>query len=133
MHQHPTPTIKGSRPQNLPHRQSDDVAKLSKRYLQVRNHAIDLKSKAAELELARQRGTLVEKRLVEQQATWLLLAMRRKLMNLESHAHKFIGLTDPNQAKQILRAIGLNVLQEVKDLPKTAAPDWLEELEKEGK
>ena len=49
--------------------------------------------------------------------------------------HKFVNLTDPNQAKQILRAIGLNVLQEVKDLPKTATPDWLETLEKadEGK
>ena len=56
-------------------------------------------------------------------------------MNLESHAHKFVNLTDPNQAKQILRAIGLNVLQEVKDLPKTATPDWLETSEKadEGK
>ena len=47
-------------------------------------------------------------------------------MNLESHAHKLVNLTDPNQAKQILRAIGSNVLQEVKDLPKTATPDWLE-------
>ena len=56
-------------------------------------------------------------------------------MNLESHAHKFVNLTDPNQAKQILRAIGSNVLQEVKDLPKTATPDWLETLENadEGK
>ena len=65
-----------------------------------------------------------------QQARWLLLAMRRKLMNLESDAHKLVNLTDPNQTKQILRAIGLNVLQEVKDLPKTATPDWLETLEK---
>ena len=54
-------------------------------------------------------------------------------MNLTSHDHRFIGLTDLNQIKAILREIGVNVLQEVKDLPKTANPNWLEELEKEGK
>ena len=129
MHKHPTPTIKGSRPQNLPHRQSDDVAKLSKRYLQVRNRAIDLKNKSAEVELALKRSVLVDRRLVEMQATWLLLAMRQKLMNLTSHDHRFIGLTDLNQIKAILREIGLNVLQEVKDLPKTVNPNWLRELE----
>ena len=107
----------------------DNISKLSAQYLRRRNHAIDLKSKAAELDLALKRGTPVEKRLVEQQATWILLAMRRKLMNLESHAHKFLNLTDPNQARQILRAIGLNVLQEVKDLPKTVNnPNWLKKL-----
>jgi hypothetical protein len=51
-------------------------------------------------------------------------------MNLGStHAHRFIGLTDINQIKSILREIGLNVWQEIKDLPKTATPDWLETLE----
>jgi hypothetical protein len=80
-------------------------------------------------------AALLFRSMAWQQARWLLLAMRRKLMNLESHAHKFVNLTDPNQAKQILRAIGSNVLQEVKDLPKTATPDWLETLENadEGK
>ena len=63
-------------------------------------------------------AALLFRSMAWQQARWLLLAMRRKLMNLESHAHKFVNLTDPNQAKQILRAIGSNVLQEVKDLPK---------------
>ena len=113
----------------------DEISKLSAQYLRRRNHSIDLKSKAAELELALKRGTLVEKRLVEQQATWLLMAMRQKLINLgATHAHKFIGLTDINQIKAILRAIGLNVLQEVKDLPKTATPGWLKEVEaEEGK
>ena len=109
----------------------EEISKLSAQYLRRRNHAIDLKSKAAELELALKRGTLIEKRLVEQQATWILLAMKGKLLNLTSHAHKFIGLTDPNQIKAILREIGLNVLQEVKDLPKTVNPNWLKEVEAE--
>jgi hypothetical protein len=100
MHKHPTPTIKGSRPQNLPHRQSDDVAKLSKRYLQVGNRAIDLKNKSAEVELALKRSVLVDRRLVEIQATWLLLAMRQKLMNLTSHCPQVYRLDrpEPNQS-----------------------------------
>jgi hypothetical protein len=58
-----------------------------------------------------------------------------QVTNLGStHAHRFIGLTDMNQIKAILREIGLNVLQEVKDLPEIVHPNWLEELEKvEGK
>ena len=92
-----------------------------------------MKNKSAEVELALKRSVLVDRRLVEMQATWLLLAMRQTLMNLTSHDHRFIGLTDLNQIKAILREIGLNVLQEVKDLPKTVNPNWLEELEKEGK
>jgi hypothetical protein len=113
----------------------DDISKLSAQYLIRRNHSIDLKSKAAEIELAVKRGTLIEKRLVEMQATYLLIAMRQKLLNLgSSHAHKLIGLTDLNQIRQILRSIGLSVLQEVMDLPKTAAPGWLKEVEAdEGK
>jgi hypothetical protein len=108
----------------------EEISKLSAQYLRRRNHAIDLKSKAAEIELALKRGTLIEKRLVEMQATYLLIAMRQKLLNLgSSHAHKFVGLTDLNEIRQILRSIGLNVLQEVKDLPKTVKPNWLGELE----
>jgi hypothetical protein len=138
----PTMGVQGAEPQkrnrlkgNTSQVTRDDISKLSAQYLIRRNHAIDLKSKAAELELAVRRGTLVERKLVESQATWLLLAMRRKLMNLGStHAHRFIGLTDMNQIKAILREIGLNVLQEVKDLPEIVHPNWLEELEKvEGK
>jgi len=108
---------------------------LSATYLKRRNHAIDLKSKAAEVELAQKRGILVERKLVEQQATWLLLAAKTKLINLGStHAHKFIGLNDVNAAKKILREIGLNVLAEIRDLPKTVNPGWLKEVETdEGK
>jgi hypothetical protein len=134
MHKHPTPTIKGSRPQNLPHNQSEEIRQLSATYLKRRNHAIDLKSKAAEVELAQKRGILVEKRLVEAQAVWLLIAMRRKLMNLQSHGHRFLGLTDINQARQLLHEIGLSVLSEIRDLPKTVNPGWLKEVEAdEGK
>ncbi len=49
-------------------------------------------------------------------------------MNLQSHAHKFIGLTDINQIKTMLREIGLSALNEIRDLPNTVEPDWLKKL-----
>src|SRR4030095_5586752 len=108
----PTMGVQGAEPQkrnrlkgNTSQVTRDDISKLSAQYLIRRNHSIDLKSKAAELDLAVRRGTLVERKLVESQATWLLLAMKSKLVNLQSHAHKFIGLTDSNQIRAILREI----------------------------
>lgn len=89
--------------------------KLSKRYLTVRNRAIDLKSKAAEIELGCKRGTLVEKRLVQAQAAFLLIGMRQKLLNMPSHAHRLIGVTDVNAVRNILREIALSALNELKD------------------
>ena len=132
MHKHPTPTIKGSRPQNLPHRQSDDVAKLSKRYLQVRNHAIDLKSKAAELELAVRRGQLIFKDLAVKQASFLMIVLRQRLLNLPVHAHKLVGL-DADQMRKALREIAISTLNEIKDLPSAVSdPNWLKTLEADG-
>jgi hypothetical protein len=131
MHKHPTPTIKGSRPQNLPHRQSDDVAKLSKRYLQVRNHAIDLKSKAAELELAVRRNQLISKDLVVKQASFLMIVLRQRLLNLPSHTHKLVGL-DADHMRKALREIAISTLNEIKDLPSAVSdPHWLQTLENE--
>ena len=132
MHKHPTPTIKGSRPQNLPHRQSDDVAKLSKRYLQVRNHAIDLKSKAAELELAVRRGQLIFKDLAVKQASFLMIVLRQRLLNLPVHAHKLVGL-DADPMRKALREIAISTLNEIKDLPSAVSdPNWLKTLEADG-
>ena len=72
----PTMGVQGAEPQkrnrlkgNTSQVTRDDVSKLSAQYLIRRNHAIDLKSKAAELELAVRRGTLVERKLVESQAS----------------------------------------------------------------
>jgi hypothetical protein len=130
MHQHLTPTIKGSRPQNLPNRQSDEVAKLSKRYLQVRNHAIDLKSQAAELELAVRRGQLISKDLVVKQASFLMIALRQRLLNLPVHAHKL----DVDQMRKALREIAISTLKELKDLPQAVTDsNWLKTLEQDDR
>ena len=93
MHKHPVPNIPGGAPPRiekrknmLPQQQSIAVQALSLEYLRKRNRAIELKNKAQEVELALRRSTLVEKQLVERQASYLLVNLRQKLLNLGSHA-----------------------------------------------
>jgi hypothetical protein len=74
---------------------------------------------------------LVERKLVERQATFLLINLRAKLLNLSSHAHKFTG-TEISLARKILREIGLSVLTEIRDLPNCVEEGWLAKVEGES-
>jgi hypothetical protein len=57
-----------------------------------------------------------------------MVSLRQRLLNLPVHAHKLVGL-DADQMRKALREIGISTLNEIKDLPKTIEPGWLEELE----
>jgi hypothetical protein len=77
------------------------------------------KNLANQMALARQRGELIEKRLVERQAAFLLVAMRQKILNLpQAYARRMVGLKDASQAKEMLREMAISVLNEIRDLPK---------------
>ena len=77
MHGHPTLGVKGARPR-LSSRPGAQIGKLSEEYLGIRNRQMSTKALTAEMQLAERRGELIEKRLVEQQAAYLLVALRRK-------------------------------------------------------
>jgi hypothetical protein len=135
MHRHPTPLIHGAAPprlekrkNQLPHKQTTEVQELSADYLRQRNQAIKTKTQAAEIELAQRRGELVERKLVEMQASYLLVNLRQRLLNLGVHAHRFTG-TEITLARQILREIGLSTLNEIRELPNCAESDWLQKVE----
>jgi hypothetical protein len=65
------------------------------------------------------------------QASYLLVNMRQKLLNLGTHAHKFTG-TEINLARKLLREIGVNVLAEIQDLPNCVERDWIAKTEEES-
>lgn len=82
------------------------------------------------MNLAERRDELIEKRLVEQQAAYLLVALRQRILAIPSHARKFIGLKDAAQASRVLKEMAVSVLNEIKDLPaKVTNPHWLDEIE----
>ena len=53
------------------------------------------KNLTAEMQLAERRGELIEKRLVEQQAAYLLVALRQAILNVpQTWCRRLIGLND---------------------------------------
>ena len=135
MHRHPTQGIKGAKPR-LPQTNGKlptkaEISRLSKEYLEVRNVQMRAKAFMAETNAAARRDELIEKRLVEQQAAYLLVAMRQKILNIpQAWARRMLGLTDAAQASRVLKELAISLLNDLKDLPaKVTDPQWLEKVE----
>jgi hypothetical protein len=136
MHTHPTKGVIGSRPRSerkndLPNRQSEEVQKLSKRYLRIRNEQMSLKAQQAAMLLAKARDELVLKSLVERQASFLLVALRQKILSMPlTYSQRLLNIGDVKVMNRMLREMAISLLNELMDLPsKVVNPDWLEELE----
>ena len=75
MHSHPTLGVKNAKPR-LSSKPGPKIGKLSEEYLKIRNAQMRTKNLTAEMQLAERREELIEKRLVERQAAYLLVALR---------------------------------------------------------
>ena len=87
-----------------------------------------------EMAIARERGELIEKRLVERQAAYLMIAFRQAMMNLGiTWARRFLGLSDVREAKRLIDEMARSTLTELADLPqKVTDPNWLSSVEGDG-
>ena len=139
MHKHPAPNIAGAQPRTvtrknmLPQKQSEKVQQLSQTYLEVRNRQMSHKAMEAELNLALRRESVVPKDLVKAQAGYLLVNLRQKILNIQNHAHRFVGLNDVSKIRSLLRELAINALKEVADLPNAITnPKWMDKLEKDS-
>jgi hypothetical protein len=106
------------------------MPELSREYLEIRNEQ-RTKNLTAQMELAIRKGQLIEKRLVERQAAFLLVAMKQKILNQgPTYARRLTGLHDIRAVRKILDQAAISVLNELKDLPsKVTDPNWLDEVE----
>jgi hypothetical protein len=131
----PTTGVRGAKPNIKKTRfksAREELPELSKKYLEARNRQIQNRAQQSELLLARARNELIEKSLCVKQGAYLMVAFRQKILNLPSHAHKLVGLSDVNQIRKILREIAISALNEVKDLPNQITdPNWLRRLDEE--
>jgi hypothetical protein len=137
MHRHPTLGVKGSKPR-LPGTRTNgkpaskaEVSRLSREYLEIRNRQMHAKALTAEMVLAQNRDELIEKKLVERQAAYLLISLRQRILNVpQTYARRMVGLKDAAQASKMLREMAISVLNEIKDLPsKVVDRNWLEKVE----
>jgi hypothetical protein len=75
---------------------------------------------------------LISEDLVKQ-ASFLMIALRQRLLNLPVHAHKLVGL-DADQMRKALREIAISTLNELKDLPQAVTDsNWLKTLEQDDR
>jgi hypothetical protein len=99
-----------------------------------RTKAVVTKRKQDEMLVAKARGELILKTLVEKQAEHLRDAMEQTIMDLPlTYARRILRLTDVVQARKILRELSISLLNELRDLPQKADPHWLRNSEKDGK
>ena len=86
------------------------------------------------MELAERHGELIEKRLVERQAAYLLVALRQKILSVpQTHARRILNLSDYGKAREVLKTIMTGFLSKLQDPPeKVTDPGWLKELEADG-
>ena len=106
---------------------------LSEEYLRLRNDAQRAKNFREAMALAKARGELISKRLATMQATFLLGAMREKMLHApRSWARRFVGLSDVHAASQLLREMMLSVMTDLRGLPLAVSdPEWAQALDEE--
>jgi len=81
--------------------------------------------------VAERRGELITKKLVEQQAAYLMITFRQTMLNLgTSWARRFVGLQDVHEAKGLIDEMARSTLTELANLPqKVTDPNWLSSVE----
>ena len=81
--------------------------------------------------VAERRGELITKKLVEQQAAYLMITFRQTMLNLgASWARRFVGLSSVHEAKKLIDEMARSTLTELAKLPeKVTDRNWLETIE----
>lgn len=104
---------------------------LDKLFLSRKIEQTEVRTMAFRLDLARIRGDVIEKKLVEKQLAYMLIAMRQQILAIPtSYARKFLHKDDIKDIYKILEEMCHRILLDIKDLPKKAIdPAWLDELE----
>jgi hypothetical protein len=150
MARHPVDGIKGAKPripgvksaesaaQDARKASKAEIWKLSKEYLEVRNRQMHAKAFMAETIAAERRGELIKKELVLLQASYLLVAMRERLLRLPAMCFRRLSSSnglkneDLHKIRGILEAEVRACLEELADLPnKVVDPHYLDSLDDE--
>jgi hypothetical protein len=117
---------RGPKPEGAGRLSKQESHALDREYRIQRNQTLALKNLQAQMLLAKARGELIEKRLVELQASFLLTSMRRQAMALpQALCDRLTNIADPDQVKAILDEAMRSLLSEVQELPhRIDAAEW---------
>jgi hypothetical protein len=127
--------VKGGNPPRLFFNPGPQTAKLSEEYLRVRNRGQRAKARQSEMLLARARGELIERRLVELQGAFVMTAFRQKMLGLSARwARAFVGLPDVHAVKKLIDEMARSTLTELSSpfVEAITDPDWLAKVQDDG-
>ena len=113
----------------------EKTSDLSAELIRERKEAVRANRLRSEMLLAKARGELIEKALVEKQAAFLLISMRQKILALpQTHARRLVNIDDPKVMAAKLHEISLALLEELRHLPERVTdPHWLEETNEDAR
>jgi hypothetical protein len=108
--------------------------KLATELTDERAQAVRINRMRSETLLAKARGELIAKDLVEKQAAYLLIAMRQRILGIpQTYSRRLLNISDQKEMAAKLKEMALSVLNEIKDLPsRVSDPNWLQTLEGDG-
>jgi hypothetical protein len=119
----PIAGIKGSKPGSGPPKPDGKLSReeshaLDAEYRRQRNETLKLKNSKEVMLQARARGELIEKRLVQTQAAFLLVAMRQRALALpQALCGRLAATADPLEVKSALDQAMRELLGEMQELP----------------
>ena len=123
--------IKGSKPGSGPPKPDGHLSKaeshaLDAEYPRQRNLALQLKNHREQMLLAERRGQLIEKKLVQTQAAFLLVGMRQRALTLpQAYCDRLAASGDPLEVKSVLDQAMRELLSEMQELPtRIDAAEW---------
>jgi phage terminase Nu1 subunit (DNA packaging protein) len=98
-----------------------------------RSKGVRAKRLQSELFLAKARGELIPKTLVQTQASFLVVAIRSRICQLPAtYSRRILNISDVEVARAILTKAAHELLAELQDLPKKVTdPDFLSRLDRE--
>ena len=134
---HPVEEVKGSKkrlPKLARAPEAVDLDEQSSIYLVERNQAMRLKRMREEMLLAKERNQLIERELAIKQLSYLMIAMRQKLLALPLNIGNRFGDREVpiREVVEYAKRLINETLTELSRLPECVEPDWLERLEEEA-
>lgn len=108
--------------------------KVDSELTKARTQLAQMRYQREAMAVAERRGELITRKLVEQQAAYLMIAFRQKMLTLgASWSRRFIGLSDVHEAKRLIDQMARETLTELAHLPeKVTDPNWLSTIEGDG-
>jgi phage terminase Nu1 subunit (DNA packaging protein) len=131
-HQNKIRGIRGAKPRFSSAKPNGKQTEAEAEYLEVRNRGQRAKAMTAEMELARRRGELISRALVEQQASYILASLRAKILTIPQTWARRLASMSVSGVQAALKEMARQLCNDLANFPEQITdPNWLRTLEKD--